>query len=120
MSQIFDIVEELEKERKKNKTLEYKVQELNAVIEYQKNKLKEYKNIKEKLVHAETTAYNKNKIISKMQKNIINKAIDYIEKYCIDGVENEYNTPQTVFEEDGIEKDNARIELLNILKGDNK
>lgn len=72
MSQIFDIVEELEKERKKNKELEER----------------------------------------------INKAIEYIEKYCIDGVENEYNTPQTVFEEEnGNEKDNARIELLNILKG---
>ncbi len=51
-------------------------------------------------------------------KKRIDKAIEYIEKYCIDGVENEYNTPQTVFEEDGIEKDNARIELLNILKGE--
>lgn len=51
-------------------------------------------------------------------QNRIDKAVEYIEKYCIDGVENEYNTPQTVFEEEnGNEKDNARIELLDILRG---
>lgn len=48
----------------------------------------------------------------------IDKAIEYIEKYCIDGIVSEYNRPQTVFEENGNEKDNARTELLNILKGD--
>ena len=110
--QIFDIVEELEKERKKNKTLEYKVQELNAVIEYQKNQLKEYKNIQKKLNHAEATAYNKNKIISKMQKNIINKAIYYIERNMIELLGGEiisYNISQI-----DVKK------LLDILKGDNK
>ncbi len=106
--QIFDIVEELEKERKKNKTLEYKVQELNAVIEYQKNQLKEYKDIQKKLNHAETTAYNKNKIISKMQKNIINKAIEYIETHIIEDSEYE-NYMQCEREE--------KKELLDILKG---
>lgn len=85
MSQIFDIVEELEKERKINKELEERIQ---------------------------FVVYKNNELLDR-----ILKAIEYIEKYCIDGVENEYNTPQTVFEEDGIEKDNARIELLNILKG---
>ena len=94
--QIFNIVEELEKERKKNKQL---------------------KELCDKYEEEHKTTFE----IWQKDIKANKKAIEYIEKYCIDGVENEYNTPQTVFEEEnGNEKDHARIELLNILRGNNE
>lgn len=127
--QIFDIVEELEKERKKNIELQelcdkYE-EEHKTTFEIWQKDIKENKKLKQKIEYLKNNEYlnqvkwerDLNENIVTDLTNIIDKAINYIEKYCVDGVENEYNTPQTVFEEDGIEKDNARIELLNILKG---
>lgn len=52
-----------------------KIQEQETVIKYYQNELKEYINLRSELALANARVDNRNKIISKMQKNIINKAI---------------------------------------------
>ena len=51
----------------------------------------------------------------------INKAIDYINKYCEDYVIEDSPDPMCLFYgDDGTYKPEAKQELLDILKGDNK
>ena len=91
--QIFNIVEELEKERKKNKELEEENKKLSNVI---------YKDYVVKDLENKIYWLKNDNVVYEYR---INKAIEYIEKnnYTYAGLEE----PET-------EK------LLNILKGDNK
>jgi chromosome segregation ATPase len=105
MSQIFDIVEELEKERKKNKELE---KQLNCKKEFTKYLPKDTEFIiLTKPDYDRQQEELQDKVFELEEK--IDKALEYI---------NELSNKPNIFGHYGIDG-NCKKYLLNILKGDN-
>lgn len=99
MSQIFDIVEELEFERKKNKELENQNQSYQECINYLEDR----------------THYYEDKTFELQDR--IDKAIEYINNNSLYEEEYDYDYEENIYLS-GINDTQVRNDLLNILKGE--